>query len=159
MTQPSILPVGYAGDYTDYLKTKEDRSGAVRRIQGVVALPAATATNTIIGLFPFNEGMSFSGLGGFNVHSDDLDSSTNVTMNVGIVYQDTVNGTDALALITSASTAPQAGGFIAPTATDWMQEITTGNGWVTVQVLAATTTTGNVIFNIPFAYDQVTTLG
>lgn len=154
MTQPTILPVGYAGDYTDYLKTKVDRSGEVRRSQGSISIPAATATDTIIGLFPFNSGMSFSGLGGFNIYVNDIDSSTNVTLDVGVVYQDTVQGADALTLVTAASTAPQAGGFVAPTATDFLQLVTTGNGWVTAQVNAATTTTGSIYFNIPFAYDQ-----
>jgi hypothetical protein len=35
-----------------------------------------------------------------------------------------------------------------------MDYVTTGNGWVVVQVNAATTTTGSITFNVPFAYDQ-----
>lgn len=154
MALPTIVPTGFAGDYTDFLKTKADRSGAVRRAQGSVSIPATTATDTIIGLFPFNAGMSFAGLGGFNLHSADLDSSTNVTIDWGIAYQDTVQGTDDLDLITSASTAPQSGGFVAPDEIDFMTLVTTGNGWVTVQVNAATTTTGSLTFDIPFTYDQ-----
>lgn len=154
MTQPTILPVGFAGDYTDYLKTKVDHSGAARREATTISIPAATATDTIIGLFPFNSGMSFAGVGGFNLYSADLDSSTNVTLDWGVVYQDTVQGADNLTLIAAASTAPQAGGFVTPTANTFLDYVTTGNGWVTAQVNAATTTTGNIIFNIPVAYDQ-----
>ena len=154
MTQPTILPTGYAGDYTDYLKAKVDHSGAVRRLQGTVSVPASTATDTIIGLFPFQAGMSFAGLGGYDLYSADLDSSTNVTLDFGIAYQNSGEGTDDLDAITSASTAAQAGGFVAPDEIDWMTLVTTGNGWVTVQVNAATTTTGNLTFNIPFTYDQ-----
>ncbi len=154
MALPTIVPTGFAGDYTDFLKTKDDRSGAVRRAQGSVSIPATTATDTIIGLFPFNAGMSFAGLSGFNLYTADLDSSTNVTLDWGIAYQNSTEGTDDLDNITSASTAAQAGGFVAPDEIDWMTLVTTGNGWVTVQVNAATTTTGSLTFNIPFCYDQ-----
>jgi len=154
MALPTIVPTGFAGDYTDFLKTKDDRSGAVRRVQGEISVPATTATTAIVGLFPFNSGMSFAGLGGYNFNVADLDSSTNVTISLGVAYQDTVQGTDALTLITSGSTAPQAGGFVAPTATNWMEFVSTGNGWVVATFGAATTTTGNITFNIPFAYDQ-----
>jgi len=154
MALPTIVPTGFAGDYTDFLKTKVERDGSVRRVQGSVSIPASTATDTIIGLFPFNAGMSFSGLGGYNLYAADLDSSTNVTIDFGVAYQNTTEGTDDLDLITSASTAPQASGFVAPDEIDWMTFVSTGNGWVTVQVNAATTTTGSLTFNIPFTYDQ-----
>lgn len=154
MALPTIVPTGFAGDYTDFLKTKADRSGAVRRVQGSVSIPAATATDTIIGLFPFVAGMSFSGLGGYNLYTADLDTSTNVTLDWGIAYQDSGQGTDNLDAITSASTAAQTGGFVVPDEIDFLTLVTTGNGWVTVQVNAATVTTGSLTFNIPFVYDQ-----
>jgi hypothetical protein len=153
-TFPGIVPTGFTGTYRDFLLTKTDRSGAVRRVQGSVSIPASTATDTIIGLFPFTAGMSLSGLSGFNLYSADLDSSTNVTLDWGVQYQNTTEGTTDLDLITSASTAPQAGGFVAPDEIDWMTHVTTGNGWVVAQVNAATTTTGSLTFNIPFVYDQ-----
>jgi hypothetical protein len=154
MALPTIVPTGFQGDYTDFFQTKVDRDGAVRRAQGSVSVPASTATDTIIGLFPFNAGMSFAGLSGYNLYTADLDSSTNVTLDFGIAYQDSDQGTDNLDAITSASTAAQDGGFVAPDEIDWMTLVTTGNGWVTVQVNAATTTTGSLTFDIPFVYDQ-----
>jgi hypothetical protein len=154
MVMPTIVPTGFQGDYTDFFQTKVERDGSVRRAQGSVSVPALTATDTVIGLVPFNAGMSFSGLGAYNLYSADLDSSTNVTLDFGIAYQNTDAGTDDLDLITSASTAAQAGGFVAPDEIDWMTFVSTGNGWVTVQVNAATTTTGSLTFNIPFTYDQ-----
>lgn len=154
MALPTIVPTGFQGDYTDFLNTKVGRDGRVSRSQGSVSIPATTAQDTIIGLFPFNAGMSFAGLGGFNVHCADLDTATNVTLDVGVAYQNSSEGTDDLDLITSASTAPQSGGFVAPDEIDWMTFVSTGNGWVTVQVNAATTTTGSVTFDIPFTYDQ-----
>jgi hypothetical protein len=156
MALPTIVPTGFAGDYTDFLKTKVERNGAVRRSSGSVSVPGTTAAATLIGLFPFNAGMSFAGLGGFNIYTADLDSGTTVTLSVGVAYQDANNGTDVLTLVTSASTAAQAAGYIAPSAAaTWQDYVTTGNGWVVVSVTAGpTTTTGSVTFNIPFAYDQ-----
>lgn len=157
MTQPTILPTGYAGDYTDYLKAKVDRSGAVRRAQGAIPIPATTATDTIIGLFPFQAGFSFAGLSASVLYSADLDSSTNVTLDWGVVYQDTVQGADNLVLVASASTVPQTGGWVVPGnpgTNDWATFVSTGNGWVTAQVNATTTTTGSLTFNCPFTYDQ-----
>lgn len=155
MTQPSIVPTGYQGTALDYLSVKCDKSGAARNIRGSVSIPALTATDTIIGLFPFQAGMSLAGLGGYNFYVADLDSSTNVTLDLGVVYQNSGEGTDDLDAITSASTAPQAGGFVAPDEIEWMTLVTTGNGWVTAQVNAATTTTGSITFNVNFAYDTV----
>lgn len=156
MSLPTIVPTGFAGDYTDFLKTKCARDGTAKRAQGTVSIPAATATDTIIGLFPFNAGMSFASIGAYNLYCADIDSSTNVTLDVGIAYQDTVQGSDALTLITTASTVPQSGGFVPPTATttDFLQLVTTGNGWVVAQINAASTTTGSLTFNYPFVYDQ-----
>lgn len=153
-TFPSIVPTGFAGNYTDFNKAKVDRSGAVRRVSGSVSVPASTATDTVIGLFPFVSGMSLAGLSGYNLYTADLDSSTNVTLDWGVQYQNSTEGTTNLTLVTSASTAPQASGFVAPDEITWMDYVTTGNGWVVVQVNAATTTTGSITFNVPIAYDQ-----
>ncbi len=156
MALPTIVPTGFAGDYTDFLKVKTDRGGDVRRTSGSVSIPAATAQAATVGLFPFTSGMSFAGLGGYNFYVADLDSATTVTISIGVQYQDSGQGTDVLTLVTSASTAAQAGGYIAPTAAAlWQDYVTTGNGWVVASITAGpTTTTGALTFNVPFAYDQ-----
>ncbi len=151
MALPTIVPVGFQGDYTDFFNTKVERDGSVRRSQGSVSVPSATATDTIIGLFPFNAGFSFAGTP--VLYTADLDSSTNVTLDFGIAYQNTDQGTDDLDAIASAVSA-QAAGFVAPDEIEWLTLVTTGNGWVTVQVNAATTLTGSLTFNIPGTYDQ-----
>lgn len=157
MALPTIVPTGFQGDYTDFFQTKVGRDGRLSRSAGSVSVPAATATDVIIGLFPFNAGMSFAGLGGYNLYTADLDTSTNVTLDWGVAYQNSTEGTDNLVLIQTASTAAQAGGYVVPGVpgtNDWATYVTTGNGWVTVQVNAATTTTGSFTFNIPMVYDQ-----
>lgn len=154
-TFPSIVPVGFQGDYTDFLKTKVERSGDVRCIRGDVSIPGTTAAAVVIGLFPFNSGMSLVGLGGFNFYSDDLDTGTTVTISLGVQYQNTTEGTTNLTLIESASTAGQASGYIAPTGKLWQEYVTTGNGWVVASITAGpTTTTGSLVYNVPICYDQ-----
>lgn len=155
-TFPTIVPVGFQGDYTDFLKTKVERSGDVRRIAGSVSVPGSTAAATIIGLFPFNAGMSFAGLSGYNFYTADVDSGTTVTYSIGVQYQNTTEGTTNLTAFVSGSTVPQAGGYIPPDAgTGWQTYVTTGNGWLVVSVTAGpTTTTGSVTFNVPVTYDQ-----
>lgn len=156
MALPTIVPTGFAGDNTDFYKVKCDRGGGVRRTSGSVSVPGTTAQAATIGLFPFTSGMSFGGLGGFNFYVADLDSGTTVTISIGVQYQDSGQGTDALTLVTSASTAGQTGAYIAPTAqATWQDYVTTGNGWVVASITAGpTTTTGSITFNVPFVYDQ-----
>lgn len=153
MTAPTIVPTGYQGDYRDYLNVKADKSGAARLSSGSVSVPAATATDTVIGLVPFQAGARFV-IGGYSIHCADLDTSTNVTLDVGVAYENTTAGTDALTTYVAASTVPQAGGFVTPTAVGGLTYVTTGNGWLVAQVNAATTTTGSITWNIPLVYDQ-----
>lgn len=152
---PTIYPVGYAGTTVDFLETKVDRSGAVRLQTGTVALPATTATSTLIGLIPFNKGAKVAY--GSVVYSDDLDSSTNVTFNIGWTYYDSTTGTSQAAGFVSGSTVPQSGGMIPFSAASGsslgMIFTAAADGWITVTNTAATTTTGNVEFSILFAYD------
>lgn len=156
MALPTIVPTGFQGDYTDFFQTKVDRDGCVRRASGAVTIPATTAAATIIGLVPFNAGFSVAGLSGFDFYVADLDTATTVTISIGFAYQNSSEGTDVLTLITSASTAAQAGGYIAPTAqATWQDYVTTGNGWLVASITAGpTTTAGALTFNVPFAYDQ-----
>jgi len=153
---PTIYPVGYAGTTQDFLETKVDRSGALRVQTGTVVIPASTATSTVIGLMPFNAGCKV--LFGSTVYSQDLDSSTNVTFNIGWTYYDTATGTSQAAGFVSGSTIPQTGGMIPFNASSGsslgMVFTAAADGWITITNTAATTTSGNVEFNIAFAYDQ-----
>lgn len=154
MVMPTIVPTGFSGDYTDFLKTKVDHAGAVRRSSGSVTIPAASTAGAVAGLFPFNAGMSFAGLGGYNVYTADLDTASNATISIGVAYQDTVAGTDNLSLVSTAASA-QSAGYLPPTTTSWQDYVTTGNGWVVAYLAAGpTTTSGAVTFNVPVAYDQ-----
>ena len=151
MTTPAIVPTGYLGTSNDFLHAKVDRSGAVRKVTGSVSIPAATATNAIVGLVPFRKGAKFDY--GSRVYSDDLDTSTNVTLNIGYVYDDNVTYTDATDAFVAASTTPQTGGMIEMTAKTGMTWTASADGWIVGKFLAATTTTGLLTFNLGIAYD------
>lgn len=154
MTLPTIFPAKYAGTVDDFLKTKVDREGAERRVTGTIAVASSTANPTVIGLVPFNKGARLT-LDSQSVYIDDLDSSTNVTASIGVVYSDSTNNTDNLTLFATAQATPQTGGFIPVNAKTGVDYLTTADGWLVVNIAGgATTTTGNIYFNAGVSYDN-----
>lgn len=150
---PNIVPVGFSGDYNDFRNTVCDKSGAMRLIANAVTIPSATASGQVVGLFPFNAGASV-GYGG-KVYCDDLDTGTDVTVTLGYIYEDNTVGDDTDAFA-AASTKPQSAGVVELDAKAGMTFKASANGWV-VAVLgggAPTTTSGDLTFNIPVAYDN-----
>lgn len=155
MTLPSIVPTGYAGDASDFAKAKADRSGALRVQPFNVSIPSTTASTTIVGLIPVKKGFRL-GLGGTKIEVDDLDTSTNVTMSIGIVYNDATNNTNNQTLWVASATTPQAGGVFTLintyTASNYAA---TDDGWLVATVGGgATTTTGTVHGQAAFVYDN-----
>jgi len=154
MTTLAVVPVGYENDYTDYLKAPVDRSGAVRAVAGTVTVPTATAVGAFVGLVPFTKGARFI-LNDKSVHITDIDSEDDSTVNLGIVYQDSDEGTDDVDAFVSASTSGQAGGFLTIDETTGMTLVTTGNGWLALENEAnATEAEGTVTYNVLVTYDN-----
>ncbi len=155
MTTPDIIPTGYKGDYRDYLNAVGvDKSGAVRNVRGTVTIPTATAAGKFAGLIPFQAGASFI-LNDKSVHVTDIDEGTDSTCNVGIVYDLNSTYTNDPDAFASASTAGQAGGFIAIDETTGMTLVTEGNGWLVWENEANTTEAeGTVTFNVCVVYDK-----
>ncbi len=154
MTTPTVVPVGYQNDYTDYLQVKCDRSGAVRQSSGDVAVPLATAAGAFIGLIPFNAGARFI-VGGHSVHVTDIDGGTDSLLNLGVIYQDSDQGTDDVDLFVLASTAGRAGGYLTPTNPAGLDYVTTGNGWLAVENdVNVTEDAGTITWSIGVVYDQ-----
>lgn len=151
MTTPSILPTGTLGTSNDFLHAKMDRSGASRIYRGSVSIPGTTADGTIVGMVPFRKGAV---LGHVRLYTDRVDSATNVTFDVGYVYDDAVNNTSKTNAFVAASTVPQSGGVISLTTKDSATWSATGDGWLTVKVNNATTTTGALYWNLNLSYDQ-----
>lgn len=149
MTTPSILPVGYKGDYRDYLMTKVDRSGAERILKNTVSVPSGTTTTTIIGLAPFNKGAELGQLYAFVAAL-----GTSVTIDLGYVYDDNTNNTNKSNAFLAASTVAAAGGLLSVNTADPCTWTATANGWLVAVIGGATTgSTGILSYRIGFAYD------
>jgi len=150
---PTIYPVGYAGTSNDFLQTKVDHEGDIRLQTGTVAVPASTATSTLIGLIPFNKGAKID-MAGSSIYTDALGAAS---LNIGYTYYDSTLGTSNASGFVAGTTISNAGGFtpfVCSSASSAGMTLTTAaNGWITVTNTAATTTTGNILFNIAFAYD------
>lgn len=148
---PSIVPTGYAGDATDFLKAKVDRSGATRLITGSVTIPASTVTATIVGLFPFQAGFKLSY--GSWIYSAAQGSS--VTLALGYYYQDSTLTSNTAGYLAASSTAAS-GGILTPLAVVAGAKVDlTAPGWV-VALTGGATTSGpaDITFNCLFSYDQ-----
>lgn len=152
MTTPAITPIQYNRDYRDYLKVKSDKAGAVRNYVGTVTVPTGTVATTIVGLIPFNKGARFH-MDSFSVHVGATGAGT-TTASLGVIYEDNVTFANNQTLWASASTAPQAGGFITPAGAAGLQFVAQANGWVAVTFNTATTNnTADITFNVVGDYD------
>ena len=149
MTNPTIFAAGYSTADSYHLAPSGQGDGP-REIVRTITVPALTATDTIMGFFPFQKGCHVSY--GAAVTSADLDTSTNVTLDVGYVYDDSTTYTNDLDAFISASTIPQAGGISYFDEAAGATFVAEANGWVIAQVNAATTTAGAVTFNGGISY-------
>lgn len=151
---PNIVPVGYSNDYTDFLKAKCERDGAVRSNKNLVSVPSGTVSGQTVGLIPFRAGARLSY--GSSVISAAL--GTSVTLALGYLYNDTTqpnSGTSQAAGFGAASSAAAAGGVIPITATTSMMWVAASDGWIIATIGGATTTsTGNINFDLLINYDQ-----
>lgn len=154
MTTPTVVPTGYKNDYRDYLNAKVDKSGAQRLASGDVTVPTATAEGAFVGLVPFNAGARFS-IHDKSTHITDIDSGTDSLLNLGVIYADTDEGTDDVDLFVLASTAGQAGGFLAVTNPVGLDYVTTGNGWLVIENdTNISEAEGTITYSVGVAYDQ-----
>ena len=151
MTTPSIVPVGYNADDTDFNKVKRDTFGALRSVAGTVSVPSGTAAASIVGLVPFQKGATFT-IGDKSVYAGNFGAGT-TTVDLGIVYEDStlVDVNDAFA---AASAAPQSGGFIAIDEKAGLTLTAEANGWLAVTInTAAADATADIEFNVGVSYD------
>lgn len=154
MPFPTVYPTQYAGTAKDFLKVKADRSGAARNVAGVVTVSSGTATDTYVGLVPFNKGARFV-IGDKSVYVGDI-GATNTTCDLGYLYE-TSTSLDADAWV-SASTAIGAGGFLTVDEKQGLTFVAADNGWVTLRInTAATNAAGDVEFSFVEAYDGLGT--
>lgn len=152
MTTPSVLPTQYAGTSTDFLKVKQDKSGAARVVAGSVTVPSGTTANSYVGLVPFVKGARFT-IGDTSVYCGNFGAGT-TTVNLGYVYDDNTTYTNNPDAWASLSAAAQSGGFITVDELDGLSFVSEANGWVVVQLIAADAdATAAITFNFLEAYD------
>jgi hypothetical protein len=154
MTTPTIVPVGFAGDATDFQKVKRDTFGAVRNARGSVVIPSGTAAGAFVGLVPFNKGASFI-IHDKSVHVTDIDAGTDSLVNLGIIYDDNVTYTNDVDAFVSQSNAGQAGGFLAIDETAGLTFVAEADGWLALENdVNATEAEGTVTFSVGVVYDN-----
>lgn len=155
MTLPSIVPTGFAATSSDFAKAKADRSGAVRCLPFNVSVPSATASATIVGLVPVRKGARLV-IGSTKIETDDLDASTNVTVSLGIVYDDNTNNTNNQTLFVVSATTAQAGGIFTLLNTYTVSSYAaTGDGWVCATIGGgATSLLGTIHGQVGLSYDN-----
>lgn len=158
MTTPTIYPTGYAGDDTDYLKAKADRSGAVRQVRESVTITAGSSVGTVCGIHPFQAGarLHYSSV----LYMSDGSTGAGTLLDIGYVYESTAATDDTNAFI-DGSTVIDAGGFTslhsdAAVSTVGMEFTSTANGWfVAVPDTAAISTAADVtlLADLQISYD------
>lgn len=161
MTLPTIYPTKYTTAKSFHL-APNGVGFRPQLVQESVTVPATTDNTVVIGLYPFKKGMRVAFPAYVKV--GDLDSSTNVTLNVGWHYLNDSNGdgdgNDIGTLVSdpngflSASNVPQDGGVAALNDPAGFNFIAEGDGWVTAMVGAATTTEGAIAINALTSYQS-----
>lgn len=164
---PKIAPAGYALDITDFLRTKVDRSGAVRLITGNVSITSGTTLGTQIGLAPFNYGAKLL-TAGSQIYTPQLDNSSSMTFSFGYQYNDSssagANSPSNTSAYTSSDSHCQlsAGGLftiggstVGSSLTDNRQVDLQGNGWFTLTINGTLTNqaAASVTFGLAVSYD------
>ena len=150
---PTIYPSGFNGTYTDFNKAKIDRSGAVRVYTGSVTVPNGTVLGTLIGIVPVRKGAKVL----TNASSLWFDAlGTSVTTEVGVTYNTSSTQTSYPAqFVATGNTTAAAGGNVLLNGVEGGQTfVALDDGWLSVTTQAtATTTVGNINFNVAIAYD------
>jgi hypothetical protein len=147
---PDNVPTGYSGDYTDFLKVKRDTFGALRNEYTSIAVADSASAGTSYGLMPFQKGFRISY--GSKFYTPDLDTASNVTWNLGYLYEDTAETSDADAFASAVS--GQSAAVLSFDENEGMSFEATGNGWVTATLAAGpVTTAGTIESTFDFCYD------
>ena len=155
-TTPTLLS---DAAYNTVLSNKNEPQNNLAQI-ATISVPATTAQNTVIGMIPFEAGFS---LLGYALKVPDLDSSTNVTYDVGYCYPAAFGSstTEDLAAFATGASAQTATSVIWPTAGGLLTGVSftaTQPGYITIRITGgATTTTGTFSMLAQFTYNMSAT--
>jgi len=132
---------------------RSDLSGAVTVQKAIASLVAVNVSGTNIGMIRFDTNFSLVSLA---VKSDDLDSSTNVTLLVGYLYDGTT-GEDDNAFLDALDIAQDAGSRTWPVDDGLLTGISftaTGPGYLSITTGGGSTTTaGDLTLIATFTYN------
>lgn len=158
MTTPTIYPAEFNPSTGDvFARAPGLKTGATQLVLAKATVPAETATSTVIGLIPFNAGARVSYASRINVA--DLDTGTDVTLDVGYVYDDNTTYTNDPNAFIAASTVAQAGGIDLFDATAGFQFIAEADGWIAVTTGGgATDTEGDIEIEAIISYDSASVI-
>jgi len=121
--------------------------------KAIATIPATTATSTNIGMIRFQKGFTLTGLA---IVSEDLDTGTSVTLDVGYLYDDTT-GEDDDAFLAAIDIAQDAGSRTWPVDDGLLTGVSfeaTGAGYISITTGGgATTTEGDITLIAEFTYD------
>ena len=155
MTTPTIFS-DVAGTATNNTIAKFTPYGVLPQ-KAIATIPASTAAGTNIGMIRFQRGFS---LLSFEIASADLDTLTNVVLDVGYLYDGTT-GEDPDAFLNNSTIAQGGTSTVWPIAGGLLTGVSftaTGPGYLNVQTGGgATTTAGDITLIAQFTYDLSTT--
>lgn len=139
MVLPTKFATGLSGTDDDFANAPGLRTGAVRIVDADATIAGTELADVIWGLFPVNEGAVISA--GSIISCTDIDTATGTSLDVGIAYEDTTQGTDALDCFVDGSTITQGGGTKFFDDIDGLAVVATGRGYVTAQIKGAAANT------------------
>lgn len=151
MTTPTIFSDVAANPFM----AKRETQGITSE-RAVALIPAATAAATNVGMHRFQPGFALTALA---IVSDDLDTATNVTLDVGYLYDGTT-GEDDNAFLDGLDIAQDAGSRVWPVDDGLLTGVSfvaVDDGYLSVTIQdAPTTTEGNITTLAQFTYDLTT---
>ena len=154
MTTPTYVPAKYAATDSDYLKAKVDRSGGLRLEYFSTSVTAAAASDVVVGLVPFQKGARFC-FAASQIHVTDMDTDSDLTLDIGYVYDDNATYTNDPDAFASQLTTGQAGGLCTLDEHAGLSFEAEANGWIalTIGVGGTSYTTIVVKGQIVLGYD------
>lgn len=141
MTTPDVFADGYTNSADAFLNSPSGQGLPDRPVRATVTTAAIITSGTVIGMIPFQKGASLE-MGSGALLAPDLDTSTNVTFELGFVYDDEVTFTnDPNAFILSSTAFQTAANFVGFDGTGGFTFVAEADGWIAITTGGGSTTT------------------
>jgi len=149
MTVPTI----FAEESESILIAPVLRNGGAQHVLRTAAIPASTVVTTIIGMIPFQKGARVN-YGGTQINVSDLDTGTDVVLDVGFIYTDNVTFTNDPNAFIVASTIAQGAGIDSFDGVAGFGFVAEAEGFIAVTTSGGSTTTaGTIEIDAIISYD------